>query len=294
MTDAVSSLTAAGCLPVLLVLPLRAARRDGAAIREIYRGLAARHALPFLDGYEFLSRLAGTGPGEEPPFPLFKDPMHLDNPVSMALGRLLGPLLRRALAAARPGPLFHEEGVRQRFLRLAEMATDPVRTLRRTSALIDEEVVILEGEGGIGMRLEEGWSVVSAVAEFTLSRGVLAVSGTGSTRIFISLADGRTREGKATLAIWPLRQGVEARDGALRVELFRDGPFDMNAANKSSPLTPDEVPRMALAGFVARRAGESLPFRRFLPEAMDLCAMIPEEDLAAEREALAAMARRTA
>ena len=48
------------------------------------------------------------------------------------------------------------------------------------------------------------------------------------------------------------------------------------------------MPSLALAGFVARRAGESLPFRRFLPEAMDLCALVPEVAFAAERATLAA------
>jgi hypothetical protein len=105
------------------------------------------------------------------------------------------------------------------------------------------------------------------------------------------LQDGRMREGKVTLAIRPLKKAVEAEGGAVRLDLFRDGPFDMNAANKASPLGPEEVPSLALAGFVARRAGESLPFRRFLPEAMDLCALVPEAELAAHRAALAAAAR---
>ncbi|SHJ52455.1 hypothetical protein SAMN02745194_02775 [Roseomonas rosea] len=281
---AVSELSAAGCLPVLVILPMENLRPRGGAIRALYRDLAKRHALPFLDGYDFLNRLAGR---EAPPFRLFRDNMHLEPAVAAVLGRRLAGTLPQAWAAAQPGPMEWENGARLAFLELARAAEGPVRVTTRQTALIEAPVVLMEGEGTLRMRVEEGWEVISVVADFTLCRGILGVSGTEETRIFLSLKDGGTREGKPTLGIWPLARGIGPQDGVVRLDLFRDGPVETNASRKSSPLRPDEQPSLALAGFVIRRKPELLRMRRFLPKAMDLTALIPDESLVGERDALA-------
>jgi hypothetical protein len=280
---AVSELSAAGCLPVLVILPLEGLRPRGGAIRALYRDLAKRHALPFLDGYDYLNRLAGR---DAPPFRLFRDNMHLEPAVAGALGRGLAGTLRQAWAAAQPGPMEWGHGTRLQFLDLTRAATGPVRVVTRHTTLIEAPVVLMEGEGTLGMRVEEGWEVISVVADFTLCRGILGISGAEETSIFLSLKDGGAREGKPTLGIWPLARGIGPRDGMVRLDLLRDGPIETNASRKSSPLGPEEQPSLALAGFVMRRRTELLKMRRFLPRAMDLAALLPEEALAAERAAL--------
>ncbi|WP_338662102.1 hypothetical protein VQH23_17970 [Pararoseomonas sp. SCSIO 73927] len=282
---AVSELSAAGCLPVLVILPVESLRaRGGGPVRAIYRDLAERYALPFLDGYDFLDRLAGPG---APPFRLFRDNMHIEVPVSTVLGRELGPVLRQVLAGARPGPVEEEQGVALGLAELAARALGPVRSVVRSTALIEGTLVLMEGDEIVEMRLEEGWEAISVIADFNLSRGVLRVSGEGSTSIFVSVKENDPRREKPMLAIWPLRRGVGPQGGRLRLEVLRDGPAEMNASSKSSPLGPEEVPRLAIAGFILRRRPGPLPVRRFLPGAVDLCAMIPEEGMEAHRRALA-------
>ncbi|WP_419899427.1 hypothetical protein [Roseomonas sp. USHLN139] len=281
----VSATTTAGCLPVLMILPVQSLRPEGRKIGPLYRAAAARFALPFFDGYAWLDRLeadpamAGV--------PLFKDNMHLDHPVSVQLGHMIAERLP-ALAAARypggrPGAA---PGFELRYFPAGPAIRRGLPRVTRGTALLQLELVEVAAETGFDFQLPAGFEATGLVADFGHSQAVVTLSGRRSTRLYVASKHATGPEAKMVMGIWPLPTPVPELGGTLRVTVGRGRHWDVTTDHGVKPLGPDETPRLALAGLVARRREPALPLRRLLAGARDLVAEIPEARMQAARAAL--------
>lgn len=293
LRDMVSETTRAGCLPVLMILPVDSFRPEGRRIRPLYRETAERFALPFFDGYAFLDRLAA-----DPAMAgvrLFKDNMHLDNPVSVQLGQMVLELLP-GLAAARDlaAPLRQGPGFEYRFFPAGPAIRRSFTRLRRQTALIGVDLVEIDRETAADFQLPTGFEATGAVVDFGHSHALLTASGTRSTRLHIASKHDHAPPEKMVLGIWPLPDTVPEMGGFIRLTVGRGRTWDITTDGKVGPVAPEVAPRLALAGLVARRRVEALPLRRLLPAARDLVAEIPEARFAAARAALLAPPGRSA
>jgi hypothetical protein len=286
LTDAVSETTRAGCLPVLLILPHAPFMPEGGAIRRVYARLAERLGVPFLDGYAFLRRLLATGP-EAGPLDLFKDRMHISDAVSRLLGRCLAGLLPPLLAQRdRDAPLLHMQGMACRFVPAAE-ALPGHTAMPRSTALVAADVIHLAGETSLPLRLPEQSRVTALVADFARSRGILRLAGETSSGL--GLTSGAYTEDPAarmTLGIYPFQQPVLAGAKAVRLDLVSRGGAEAHVAGRALSLPDGEAPGLTFAGFIVQQPTPALPFRRLLPEAVDLAALIDADTLAEGRLAI--------
>jgi hypothetical protein len=281
----VSETTTAGCLPVLMILPVQSFRPDGRRIAPLYRAAAERFALPFFDGYAWLDRLE-AGPGLAG-LPLFKDNMHLDNPVSVQLGRQVAGLLPE-LAAARlgAGKAGAAPGFVQRFFPAGPAIRRALPRRERGTALLRLELVEIAAETGFDFALPAGFEATGLVADFAQSRAVVTLSGSRSTRLHVASKHATGPEAKMVAGIWPLPEVVPELGGTLRITVGRGSRWDVTTDHAVKPLAAGETPRLALAGLVARRREPALPLRRLLPGARDLVAEIGEAQMQAARAAL--------
>ncbi|MCQ4162345.1 hypothetical protein NON00_20750 [Roseomonas sp. GC11] len=281
----VSETTRQGCLPVLMILPVNSFRPDGGRIAALYRAVAEKFALPFFDGYAFLNRLCATPEMEG--VALFKDNMHLDNPVSVQLGRMVVELLpglaaRRDLAA----PLRRSTGFRYRYFPAGPAIRRGFTRLRRETALIGVDLVEIQSETAADFRLPNGYEATGLVADFGHSHTLLTASGTRSVRLHVaSKHDGAPPE-KMVLGIWPMPRPVPEMGGFIRLTIGRGRNWDVTTDHSVKPVGEEEAPRLALAGLVARERQAELPWRALLPGALDLCALVPEARFAMARAAL--------
>ncbi|WP_159999851.1 hypothetical protein [Roseomonas sp. 18066] len=281
----VSTTTTAGCLPVLMILPVQSFRPEGRKIGPLYRAAAERFALPFFDGYAWLDRLeadpamAGV--------PLFKDNMHLENPVSVQLGHLVAELLP-GLAAARDlaGKQGAAPGFELRYFPAGAAIRRALPRVTRGTALLQLELVEVAAETGFDFQLPAGFEATGIVADFGHSQALVTLSGSRSTRLHVVSKHATGPEAKMVMGIWPLPVTVPELGGTLRITVGRGKAWDVTTDHGVKPLGPEETPRLALAGLVARRREPALPLKRLLASARDLVSEIPEARMQAARAAL--------
>jgi hypothetical protein len=288
MSDAVSTMTRQGCLPVVMILPVDNFRPDkGHQIRIVYTEVARRYALPFFDGYAFLERLLAPGsPLAE--VPLFKDNMHMLNDVSVELGEMLRELLPGIMAQRGPAEAQAVDGWDYAFLPAAEAIARPFDKTQRTTALVSAEVLQVERETCCDIRVAPHWEMTAAVIDFAHSHAVATLSGTRSYRLHVAPTYASEDAQKLVLGIWPLPRTIPSFAGTIRLALNRSPHFDATTDAKFQPPDAKAEPSLGLVGVVARRQNKELPVQRFLPKMIDLVAGVPEERFAAARDRLAA------
>ncbi len=282
LASAVSDLTGAGCLPVLVILPQEALMPDGGSVQRIYAAVAEHHALPYLDGYAFLRRLLAAGPPTGP-LDLFKDRMHVSDAVAALLGELLAAVLQRLwqdgainrAAAPSSGP-----GVASRFIPVADCLPDHPRASRAT-AMVKAEVARLAGPSEVVLRLPPGSRPTGLVADFARSRGVLHLAGDEVTRLGLTTRSyTEDPAARMTLGIYPFQRPVPAVEGRLRLALVADGEADAHVARLPIGLPEGAAPSLTFAGLVVQEPVAALPIRRMLPAALELSAWMEEAALA--------------
>lgn len=285
LTSAISEISRAGCLPVLMILPIVNLMPEGRGIRRLCTKIAERHGLPFFDGYAFLNRLLAVDPDAPEPG-LFKDRMHYTLPVAKFLGECLGDALRQLWARpiAFDAPPSMIRGHDHHFLP-AENLFEGHPVLHSRTGMVETKLVHLTGDTAMRLKVPEGSEITSLVADFARCRGVLSVTGQATTRLGItSKTFTDDPAAKMTLGIYPLPATVGSTGGEIELALTSAGPAEHSVGAPASPL---DSASLMIAGLGARGPRTLLPMRRMLPDAVELGAFIPDERLLAARSRLA-------
>ncbi len=285
LTSAISEISRAGCLPVLMILPIVNLMPEGRGIRRLCTKIAERHGIPFFDGFAFLNRLLAVE-ADAPQPGLFKDRMHYTLPVAKFIGECLADALRQLWAGpiAFDAPLTTARGNDHSFLPAEVLFPDHPIVHSRT-AMVETKLVHLTGDTTLRLKVPAGSEITSLVANFPRCRGVLSITGEGTTRLGISSSTFTDDPAaKMTLGIYPLPATVRSIDGEIELALTAAGPAEHSVGAPASPL---DSASLMIAGLVGRGPRGLVPMRRMLPDAVELGAFIPDERLVAARARLA-------
>ncbi|MGZ8218148.1 hypothetical protein [Methylomagnum sp.] len=283
VVDMISETTRAGCIPVLVIMPVAGCLPDGGQVRKIYTKMAQRFGVPYFDGYKYLRRLVA---GHERPegYDLHKDRMHISDAVSAILAEQLGQALQ-SLWAERPRDAVREvvAAYEYRFYPLGDGLVERLPVSRRGTSMVSVDVVELSGEAGVDFRLPSEWQATAFAADFSRCRGTMALSGVSSARIRLTaMAYTENPQDRMVLGVYPLPFAVPSLRDLLRINLSRNGRADADVGANAPPMPPGADAHAVIAGVTARRAAR-LPLVRLFREAVDLCDMIDDAALEALR-----------
>lgn len=282
VTEAVATMTRQGCLPLMVILPLRGAGWH--RVRDFYIELCQRYALPYFDGFRFMERLQGEDPAE---YDLFKDTMHISVAVSALVAEHLAEAIPRLPRLAEPVAM-EVPNHSYDFLPLPGRTEPEPESFRRGTSLISADVALLEGEKDYRLTLPPDWEITSLTADFSIGRGVLSLRGDTALSIrLVGNHDLRQQPwASLVLGIFPLMAPVGSAEGQVTLRVLDQEEADIDATPKSAS-DPEKPPGLLLAGVTARsRRRRPVTLQRWLAEAFETVPLLEDARFAAWRQRL--------
>ncbi|WP_297443839.1 hypothetical protein [Acidocella sp.] len=255
---AIAEIAGQGCLPVLLILPIRKALPDGGVVAQLYRQVAERCCIPFLDGYALLGTLAAQGLH---PWDLFQDDMHLHPDAARPIGAVLASAMRDIWHRCRLLGQTELPGARYRCIHAPVLAGGGLPLKPVATSLLTAQSLWLAGSVHADLSLAEDEAVTAIALNFAGSDGVLVLYGETTTRVTLTIE--HSQGPRAVCGVLPVRPAVKARAGALRLSLEPTAGINSLSQRSGSP------PEAALLGLIIRRPAR-LTMPLFYPKAPDL------------------------
>jgi hypothetical protein len=286
IVDAMTEVARAGCIPIIVIMPLPNCMPDGGAVRKAYVRMAQRLGVPYFDGYKFLSRLVAKHERPEG-YDLHKDRMHVSDTVANILAEHLGGAIQ-TLWADYPRNKSKDRipGYEYRFFPLGDGLVQRLPIRRRGTSMVETDVVELSGETGVDFNLPAEWEMTAFAADFSRGRGVMTISGAASIRLRLTgKVYAENPEDRMVLGFYPLPFAVPPLRDTLRINLSSRGRADVEVTPNAPQPPPGAEAHAVLAGLTARRKS-SLPFLRLFREAVDLCGMIDDDAFERSRKLL--------
>ena len=262
--DAIATIAAAGCLPVILIYPIAKVMPDGGPVRDLYRRLALAHGLPFLDVYDLFARAGIAGSARDR---LFIDDMHMAREPARAIGRLLVA----ALARRWPVPALGEtatsvDGFAHRMAPASALVGQPGDALveRRTRLIAATCADLPPSHRHLSIAADE--EVVAVAADVGASNGYLTLRGQSATSLRLSTEHHRVDGSRFVVGVWPVYPPVAASAAGIDIIV---GPEAMDGSPVGRGPLADGPTRVSLVGLVLRRPVHRV-VRRRRSEAADL------------------------
>jgi hypothetical protein len=243
MSDAVRTILQAGCLPAILILPVRSILQSSKNdVRRIYLEIAEEYAIPVFDGYRYLEnrRLQGVDVRS-----LFKDDMHLSRDVAAHVVALFLEGLLIADRLRLPGKKITGSGFTYSYISIGETDLETVSIVNRGTSLIMTDVAYAAGIPEFLIRnLPDDAEVAALAIDFANSYGTLTVSSgtsdkaSSSDMIVTNPYSGDDPE-RFIFGVYPLRPPVKISD--------KTAAFAPNGDTRGAG-------RIALGGLVIRQS----------------------------------------
>lgn len=248
LRDLVGRIWAAGCLPVLLLLPRRSVGLARSLTHAPTMALARELNLPVYDGFTLVERLAAR-PGLERKA-LFKDDGHLAFWVAIGLGhQLLAALLRlrRHLGERLAEPWQH---VPHRLAPLAPVLPDR-RVARQNSRFQGEFTLLRQGDAPLALTVPPGSQAVGLHSNLGQCAGILRLAGAGDS-LLVDLRSDLQLTGHQPLMISVLglqRPVAAGPEGRITLQLVPEAALTPEEKAGMMRLMPGQTPDLPDSGF---------------------------------------------
>ncbi|PZW37748.1 hypothetical protein C8P66_14125 [Humitalea rosea] len=275
-----AELRAAGCEPLMLILPSLHTMRGNNPLRPAARALAAECRVPFLDGFELMERVLAMEPALALD-DLFRDPAHLHPALSRQVGRALveavGKLPSRQTGLGATAPTCP---VAYRLRDVTEwMAED--RLVERATSLVKRRFLLLSDGEEVACPVDPGERLVGVALDLAKSNGTLAASGDGMwlkswTNPYFREWLGVERA--MVFSILPFMGAVmPGEDGTIRISVQPDAAAKPDESWGPIGTSADHPASLCLSGLVFERDADVLDIPLPFEAAPDLLALMDAE-----------------
>jgi hypothetical protein len=224
VSDAVRRVLEQGCLPALLVLPIRSQflANTGKTICGIYKDVASVYNVPLFDGYQYIRRLKARAPNGQH---LFNDNMHLRADVAIAMCEAFVPRLLEAHGQRIPQPSIRGSGFTYDYLDLDNLGLGPAPTRRRRTGIFETRTASLSGTFDVTLAGFETGEITAIGVDWANSAGSLTISGSTSStkRLTTQYSEAGTEDtGRLIFGISTVNPRVPFTGGSVAMEVHDD------------------------------------------------------------------------
>ncbi len=262
LQEAVSVIAQAGCLPVLVVLPVRWCLTAGRDVPAVYREVAAECNIPFFDGYELLDHLEREG---LPAHSQFLDDMHLKLDLARDIGSGLVTGLMAVWHGSRDKSEIEIAGFRHQAFRAASLAQGRLPVTTYTTKLLKCDALVVTATA-LPVELPGQTEIVALAVNFAQSCGVLRVEGERPYAIRLTTEHYGHDISRLVFGIWPVHPPLAFADGQTILSVSRDAMAPVRCGQ--GPVIDDD-PRAAIVAVVTRSPAK-MKLRTFLLEPVNL------------------------
>jgi hypothetical protein len=276
---------AAGCLPVLLILPSPNLLARPPEIQARARDVARRLNLPFFDGYDLLRHAMAARP-DTGADGFFRDPVHIHEWFGQQISRLIVESLPRLRSQRQPaGRGIQESIARHSLIDLTAQFAGETMT-RGTSLLREKFALLTPQDGAVRFQVPPASRAIALCLDQKSSHGIAEVQGRQThpqrlTNIYFS-PDWRAPQAGMLFSFRPLTPEADAVDGTLCLQVLPP------AAKADRPS------QLMLHGVVVRTPPEATELPDLFNGETDMVRWVPPSTFATLADAsLSTLATRT-
>jgi hypothetical protein len=277
---------AAGCLPVLLILPSPNLLARSPEIQARARDVARRLNLPFFDGYDLLRQAMAARPGTSAEG-FFRDPVHIHEWFGQHISRLLVESLPRLRAQRQPaGRVIQESIARHSLIDLTSQFAG--ETMTRGTSLVRENFALLTPrDGAVRFQVPPSSRAIALCLDQKSSHGITEVQGRQThpqrlTNIYFS-PDWRAPHSGMLFSFRPLTPEADVPEGMLGLRVL------LPSAAKANPPS-----QLMLHGVVVRTPPQATKVPDLFTGETDMVRWVPSGTFAILADAsLSTQAART-
>ncbi len=280
LRSAITQITRAGCVPILLILPVEKMFPTGEPIKSIYLNVAREMNIPSFDAYDYIDRLRASGSIEQS---IFQDPMHINRRLARIISERLVNLLREARSSPAENTTNTSAGFNYVFRSYKVVSQETASVTAKFTSLLDVETIEIK-IGSYDVKIDSAEEIVALAFDLAPSSGVMRLTGEGdglSVRFTNHLFT--VSPEKLMFAVWSLRRAIKGGAHSIRLDVVQDGPAEQTMDGR--PYVEAPLNQLSLAGFVCRSAVQSTAYSPY-KSSLQLDALISQQDIEVDRVAL--------